>query len=94
MDTKQTGPASQNDNFKYLLTVIDVLSKFAWVIPLKDKSGKTITDAFEPKLSTIKPKLLQVDKRTKFYNKIFESMLEKYNIKMFSTNSDKKAQII
>ena len=94
MDTKQTGPVSQNDNYKYLLTVIDVLSKFAWVVPIKDKSGKTITEAFEPILSTIKPKLLQVDKGLEFYNKIFESMLEKYNIEMFRTNSDKKAQII
>ena len=35
-----------------------------------------------------------MDKSTEFYNKIFETMLEKYNIKLFSTNSDKKAQII
>ena len=59
MDTKQTGLANQNDNCKYLLTVIDVLSKFAWVVPIKDKSGKTITEAFKPILSTMKPKLLQ-----------------------------------
>ena len=94
MDTKQTGPANQNDNYKYLLTVIDILSKYAWVMPLKDKTGKTITEAFEPILSTMKPKLLQVDKGTEFYNKNFEAVLEKCNIKMFSTNSDKKAQII
>ena len=95
MDTKQIEPASQNDNYKYLSTVIEVLSKFASPLkPLKDKTGKTITEAFEPILSTIKPKLLQVDKGTEFYNKIFESMLEKYNMKMFSINSDKKAQII
>ena len=62
MNTKQTGPTNQNDNYKYLLTVIDVLSKFAWVVPIRDKSGKTITEAFEPILSTIKPKLLQMDK--------------------------------
>ena len=60
LDTKQTGPASQNDNYKYLLTIIDNLLKFAWVMP--DKTGKTITEAFEPILSAIKPKLLQVDK--------------------------------
>ena len=94
MDSKQTEPTNQNDNYEYLLTVIDVLSKYARVMPLKDKTGKTITETFEPILSTIKPKLLQVDKGTEFYNKNFEAMLEKYNIKMFSTNSDKKAQII
>ena len=89
-DTKQTGPENQNDNYKYLLTVIDVLSKYAWVIPLKDKTGKSITEAFELILSTIKSKLLQVDKGTEFYNTNFEADLEKINNKMFSSNSDKK----
>ena len=37
---------------------------------------------------------MQVDKGNEFYNKNFEALFEKYNIKMFSTNSDKKAQII
>ena len=59
-------------------------------MPLKGKTGKTITEAFKPMLSTIKHKLLQVDKGTEFYIKNFEAVLEKYNIKIFSTNSDKK----
>ena len=54
MDTKQTGPANRNDDYKYLLTVTDKLLKFAWILPLKDKSWKTITEAFEPILSTTK----------------------------------------
>ena len=66
MDTKQTGPANQNDNHKYILTVVDELSKFAWVVSIKDKSGKTITEAFELILSSIKPKLLLVDKGLEF----------------------------
>jgi hypothetical protein len=94
MDNKQGAPAKTNDNIKYLLTIIDVLSKYAWVVPLKDKTGKTLTEAFEPIIKQIKPKLLQVDKGTEFYNKTFEDMLTKYNVKMFSTNSDKKAQIV
>ena len=63
-------------------------------MPLKDKTGKSIIEAFQPILEKIKPKLLQVDKGTEFYNKYFEEMLARYNIKMFSTNSDKKAQIV
>lgn len=93
MDNKQGAPAKYNDNIKYLLTIIDVLSKFAWVVPLKDKTGKSITEAFEPIIKNINIKFLQVDKGTEFYNKTFEEMLKKYNVKMFSTNSDKKAQI-
>ena len=76
MDNKQGAPAKENENIKYLLTVIDVLSKYAWVIPLKDKTGKSITQAFEPIIEKIKPKLLQVDKGTEFYNTYFQEMLD------------------
>jgi hypothetical protein len=92
--SSQGAPAKENDDTKYLLTVIDVLSKFAWVAPLKDKTGKSIAEAFEPIISQTKPKLLQVDKGTEFYNKTFQDMLEKHGVKMFSTNSDKKAQVV
>jgi len=84
----------ENDNVKYLLTVIDILSKYAWVIPLKDKTGKTLTEKFEPIINETKPKLLQVDKGTEFYNKTFKEMLSKYGTVMFSTKSDKKASIV
>ena len=92
MDVKQGAPAKLNDNVKYLLTIIDLLSKYAWLVPLTDKTGKSITEAFQPILEKIKPKLLQFDKETEFYNKYFEDMLASYNIKIFCTNSDKKAQ--
>ena len=36
----------QNKGFKYMLNVIDVFSKYAWSIPMKDKTGKTTLDAF------------------------------------------------
>ena len=39
--------ASYNKGFKYLLTCIDVLSRYAWVVPLTDKTGKTLKEAFE-----------------------------------------------
>ena len=33
--------------FKFLLCIIDIYSKYTWVIPLKEKKGITITDAFQ-----------------------------------------------
>ena len=36
-----------NDGCRFLLTVIDLLSKYAWVVPLKDKTGKSLVDAFD-----------------------------------------------
>ena len=35
-----------NKGFRFLLHVIDIFSKYAWVVPLKDKKGVSIVDAF------------------------------------------------
>jgi hypothetical protein len=44
--------ASYNKGFKYLLTCIDVLSKYAWIVPLKDKTGKSLKEAFQVMFKT------------------------------------------
>ena len=36
-----------NKEFRFLLCVIDIFSKYAWVVPLKDKKGVSIVDAFQ-----------------------------------------------
>ena len=60
-----------NNGFRFLLCVIDIYSKYAWVIPLKDKKGITITNAFQKILdeSNRKPNKIWTDKVSKFYNK-------------------------
>jgi hypothetical protein len=58
---------SYNKGFKYLLTCIDVLSRYAWVVPLKDKTGKTLKDAFQVIFkSGLRPIRLQTNKGTEF----------------------------
>ena len=88
--------AKQNKGFGYILNVIDTFSKYVWCIPLKDKKGKTAADAFENiiKKSKRKPNLLHVDMGTEFVNKIFQTMLKKYDIKMYHTYSEEKSSII
>jgi len=57
--------AKRNRNFRYLVTIIDVLSKQAYVLPLKRKSGPALTSSFRQLLESIKPKkprLLRTDK--------------------------------
>ena len=63
-----------NKRFTFLLSVIDIFSKYAWVIPLKDKKGITITNAFQEILdsSNRKPKKIWVDKGSEFYNSSFK----------------------
>jgi IS30 family transposase len=60
---------SYNKGFKYLLTCIDVLSRYTWVVPLKDKTGKTLKDALQIIFkSGRQPIRLQTDKGTEFTN--------------------------
>ena len=63
--------AKDNDDVKYLLTVIDVFSKYGWIVPLNDKSGKSTAQWFHEDIyeSGRKPEKVWVDKGKEFYNK-------------------------
>ena len=68
-----------NKGIRFLLCVIDIYSKYAWVIPLKDKKGVTIVNAFQKILDDLKrkPNKIWVDKGSEFYNRSMKSCLEK-----------------
>ena len=68
----------KNKNVKYFLYVIDVLTKYAWVKPLKDKKDKTVLNAFIEIVNESNRKLnkLWVDQGREFYNKIMQEWLE------------------
>ena len=68
-----------NKELRFLLCVIDIYSKYAWVIPLKDKKGITITNAFQKflKESSGKANRIWVDKGSEFYKRSVKSWLEK-----------------
>jgi len=71
-----TNISSYNDKYRFLLTVIDVFSKKAWVEPLLSKSADRVTDVFEKVLSSApKCAMLQTDRGTEFLNDKFQSML-------------------
>lgn len=86
----------QNKGFKYLLNVIDVFSKYAWSVPIKDKTGKTISDAFQKivKSSGRKPKMLWVDQGTEFYNRVFRGWLKDRDVRMYSVHNEGKAVVV
>ena len=66
------------------LCIIDIFSKYAWVAPLKNKKGITITNAFQHFLDEAirKPNKIWVDKGSEFYNRSMKLWLEKDNIEM------------
>ena len=84
-----------NKGFRFLLCVIDIYSKYAWVIPLKDKKGITITNAFQKILdeSNCKVNKIWVDKASGFYNKSMKSFLQNNDIEMYSTHNQGKSVI-
>ena len=81
-----------NKRVRFLLYVIDVFSKYAWVIPLKDKKGVSIFAAFQSilKQSNRKPNKIWVDKGSEFYNISFKKWLQD-NIVMYSTHNEGKS---
>lgn len=83
-----------NRGYRYMLTVINCFSKFAFAIPLKSKTSNEIVRALTPILRRNKMKHLQTDKGKEFYNLPVRQLLDQYNINHYSTHSNKKASII
>ena len=79
-----------NKGFRFWLCVIDIFSKFAWVVPLKDKKGVSIVNAFRKVLdkSRRKPNKIWVDKEREFYNNFFKKWLKDNDIEMYLIHNE------
>ena len=86
--------ASENDGFKFLITMIDSFTKYAWAIPIKSKHGVRVFDGVKKILLVERPQKIQMDRGSEFYNKKFLNMLRAFDIKWYSTNSEIKAGIV
>lgn len=84
-----------NDGTNYLLTVIDIFSKYAWAIPIKRKTGEEVTKAFKKIFNERKPEKIQTDKGTEFINKHTQKLFKDNNIHWFTTeNVEIKCSIV
>ena len=72
-----------------MLCLISIYSEYAWLLPLKDKNGITITNPFRKTLdeSGLKPNKLWLDKSS---NRSMESWLQTNDVEMYSTNNEGK----
>ena len=79
-----------NKGFRFLLCAIDIYSKYAWVIPLKDKKGVIITNVFQTILdeSTRKANKILVDNGSELYNRSMKSFLKNNHIEMYSMHNE------
>ena len=82
-----------NKVFRFLLCTIDVFSKHVWVIPLKDKKGVSIVNAFQQILKELgkKPNKIWVDKGSEFYYNSFKKWLGNNDIEMYSIHNEGKS---
>ena len=84
-----------NKGCRFSLCGIDIFSKYAWVVPLKDKKGMSIVNAFQIILDDSKRKAnkLWVDNGSKFYSNSFKKWLQDNDIAMCSTHNEKKSVV-
>ena len=86
----------ENKGIKYLLCVIDLYSKYAFVVPLKDKKGISIVNAFNKIIKQsngAKPNKIWVDQGGEFYNRVFKTWLSDNDIIMYSTYNEGKSVV-
>ena len=85
-----------NKRFRFLLCVIDIFSKYAWIVPLKNKKGVSITDAFQKILddSNRKKNKIWVNKGSEFYNNSFKKWLKDSDIEMYSIHNEVKSVFV
>ncbi|XP_028404004.1 uncharacterized protein LOC114526613 [Dendronephthya gigantea] len=84
-----------NDGYRYLLVCIDVFSKYAWVISLKNKTGPSLVEAFKIILSSgLKPEKIMTDQGTKFLNRHFRALKNEEDIELYNAYNETKASIV
>ena len=87
--------SKNNKGVKFLSCVIDIFSEYAWIVPLKDKKGVSIVNAFQSILKQCnrKPNKIWIDKGSVFYNSSFKKWLQDNDIAMYSTHNGGKSVV-
>lgn len=83
-----------NRQYNYILTVIDIFSKFAWALPIRKKTGEEIKNAFVTLFKERIPLKIQTDKGLEFINKTTQELFKKHQVHWFSTENETKAQVV
>ena len=81
--------SKDNNGIKYLLTVIDIFSKFVCIVPLKRKTGQEVANAFSSILKERRPSKTWLDRGREFYNKDVQKLVE-----LYSTENEEKSCVI
>jgi len=85
---------NENEGYKFIFTCIDVFSKYTQAAKMKSKDKYSSRDVFAEMIKKRKPKKVQCDKGSEFFNDVFKKLLQEKGIRMYSTDSDLKASIV
>ena len=86
--------SKENEEYKFLLLVIDTFSKYGWIVPLKNKKGETMVKAFKTIFEEGRtPGKLWTDKGTEFYNKNMNDLRKLHKIELYNTENEEKSSI-
>jgi transposase InsO family protein len=86
--------SQQNNGYKYVLSVIDVLSKYAWVEAIKEKNWENLVKAFEEIIKKGRErKMFHSDKGTEFINRQFQTFLKKHDIRFFTAYNEPRHRL-
>lgn len=91
------GFVDENDGYKYCLNIVDVFSRYAWAVPMKNKTASTVLDAFKKvvdKNDGITPSKYWVDEGSEFYNKQMQAYCKAKHITIYSTYGNSKSAIV
>jgi hypothetical protein len=83
----------QNSHYKYVINCIDLFSKKLWSKPIKQKTGKEVTDAIKSMFAEMEypPQTIIFDEGKEFLNKYVDRLFANYNIHSYSILTEKKA---
>ena len=79
-----------NNGIKYLLMVIDVFSKYGWIVPLKSKTGVDVANALSKIFGERRPMKMWLDKGKEFYNKQVKAL----GVQLYSTENEEKSSVV
>ena len=80
--------AEHNDGIRFLLTIVDAFSRFAWAVPLRNKGGKEVARGLRETLAGLNYETLQTDKGTEFRNDHVRTFLQEEGMRWFSSQDD------
>ena len=85
--------SKSNKGYKFLLTVIDVYSKYVWIVPLENKTGKEVAEAMAKLFKIAVPSRLWTDKGTEFNNQHLRRVLDANNVTLYFTDNEEKSSV-